>query len=304
MAAILPSAGCLVKHVAEQNLARGDGNDPISDVLVRISWFAFTFLLATLLQQKEDVTAALLVVSGYCALFVWPPLATAALIAWVLYFAQSTFCAGAIALFVIGAVGYAATTIGLADVARNLTRDEACISPFDGMPNIYYCAQHIFFGFAVYASGTFSAICWSGFGVLCAIQSAYYVHRLVPRWHRIHFPLMHRFCAGPGDDDHMRAVVTKAFPAWSEWRVKELIVAATNKMESFADRAALSEAWWGGSWTGSIETALNRIGAVLAGSGTSDRPRMQYVIAEIVGHQYGAEERLRYLDAVFRGRAP
>lgn len=301
-------------QIVLDSLPRGQGTGIASRICSQISLFVTAYLAVYLIEDKRYLVAALVLLLGFTRFGHW------ALFGLLIYFAIGRYWAGvALASLFLGVYGLA-TWLGARNIRRNLYSGRANIEPLEGEFDLLLAPVLglAFFGFALLCSGIVSTLLWALFGLITVWQAGRFHYLLRSPWRRIHFPLMVRYAhiAGLetglaqstgsefGFEGALRALVTSAYPHWDDGQVDLLISSARDKMTSFSDREALSELFKRRNPL--IETSrLDEAMRVMERALTDPEEkgiRVRYVIAEVIGRDYGPQERLRYISSVLTGR--
>jgi len=303
-------------------VSRGRGTGPISRILSGISLFILVYFLIHLLKNQQYLPFGILLILSILSFTPFGNLFPIGVIGLFIYFLIINYWVGAILILLCGAITWTSVWFGARNIKRNLYGGRAEVDPFEGMFDLLFIfiLQLIFFGLALLTSSILSIIFWVLLGIitLFEIMTRYYP-RLKSPWCKLHFPLMMRYSALVGHQmgatkttdkefdmkDVLRSLVKSAYPYWEDNEVNLLINAAEQKMANFTDREVLETIFRKNNPPidlNKLKEVMEKINAALRNPEEKGL-YVRYVIGEIVGRDYGEQERLKYIHAVIAGQA-
>lgn len=295
-------------EIVYDKLNRGEETGPISRILSGIAILILVYLLVHLFKDQQYIPLGILLI------FCFTRFSQLVSIGLLVYFLVVGYWLGATLLLLYVAIGRASVWFGVRNIKRNLCTNRAKVSPFEGLFSLLLCAfifQLVLFILALVTTGIISLILWVLFGLIILWEGGFFYHRLSSPWRRLHFSLMVRYSAIAGSmvaadiAEVLRVLIKNVYPNWEDDEINSLIESAEEKMADFSERGELEELFKKSKPSldqnkirelmGIIETALR--------NPEKKRLRIGYVIGEIVGRDYGEQERLKYIHAVITGKA-
>lgn len=298
-----------------EKLLRGEGTGPVSKILSVAGLLVLVYLLVQLLKDQQYVPLGILLIFGFTRFGHW------ILLGLLVYFLFSKYWIGVVLLFLNYIIAWTSGWFGRRNITKNLYSARANVDPFEGMHDMLYVLifQLAFFGLALLTSGILSIIFWLLFGLVTLFEAGRYYNRLSSPWRKIHFSLMIRYCAIVGYQtglaertgkefgiyETLNDLIKSAYSYIGDDEVRLLIGSAENKLVNFDDREALKEFFKKKNPSISYDN-LEQLIAKIETTIKSSKERgwlIRYVIAEIVGRDYGEHERLKYVCALLTGKA-
>jgi len=289
-------------------LNRGEGSGAISRILSGIALLLLVCLSVHLFKDRQYVPLGILLISCFNRFNVLVSIGL------LVYFLIVEYWLGATLLLLYVVMGWASAWFGARNIKRNLYTGRAEVSPFEGLFSLLLCGfifQLVLFILTSVTTGIVLLILWVLFGLIVLWEGGFLYHRLSAPWRRLHFSLMVRYSAVagpmyPADITEVLRVLTKnVYPNWEDDDINSLIESAEEKMTNFRDRAELEELFKKSKPPldqNKLQELMDRIETALRNP-EKKMLRIGYVIGEIVGRDYGEQERLKYIHAVITGKA-
>jgi len=310
-----PSLADIIHDKAYRRTTRGRTTGPYSRLLSGICTLLFVFILVSLFKDKHYIPLVALVALAMT------PIAPLAVLGSFIYFLYAKYWTGAILLAVYWLIGWLSVRFGIRYNAKRITGQAAYVDPFEGMPDVGTAGiiELCSFALALLITGALAIPFWVLFGLATAYRLFFYYFRLRSRWATLHYPLMLRYTAIAASqmavaareekqysaESTLHALVTSAYPGWTSEQVVSLISSAKQKMLAFADREPLEDYIRSRNASldeNALSESMGKIQAALNGP-ERDAILLGYVIAEIVGRDFGDKERTKYLAECISGRA-
>ena len=307
--------GRIENETAYERMARGEGTGPTSRVLSGVNLLALIYLLVYLFKDQQYLPLIVLLALGFTRFGHWVSIGL------LIYFVVAKYWVGTALVLLYGGLGWLSVWFGVRNIKRNQNSSRANIDPFEGMGDLVFILifQLVFFGLALLTSGFLSIVFWVLFALVAFFEAGRFYHRLSSPWRRLHFPLMVHYSAiaghqmGAADstdkefniEQALYSLVKTAYHYMDDGEVHSLIESAKKKMTGFTDRRALK----GLFQKNSPSMDHNRLPEVMDKIETSLGNReekglyVRYVVAEIVGRDYGEQERTKYVHAIVTGQA-
>ncbi|TEU21884.1 MAG: hypothetical protein E3J21_01330 [Anaerolineales bacterium] len=309
------SFGDIIHDIARRRTSRGRTTGPYSRLLSGVCNLLFIYILVSLFKDKYYIPLVALVA------LVMTPIAPLAVLGSFIYFLYVKYWTGVILLAVLWLIGWLSVRFGIRYNAKRITGQAAYVDPFEGMPDVGTAGiiQLCLFALALLIPGTLAIPFWVLFGLATAYRLFFYYFRLRSPWATLHYPLMLRYtaiCASQmamaarqgeqySAESTLHALVTSAYPGWTSEQVVSLISSAKQKMLVFTDREPLEHCIRSRNPSldrNALSESMGKIQAALNGP-DRDAIVLGYAIAEIVGRDFGDNERTKYLAEFFSGRA-
>jgi len=303
------------KEIAFNKMGRGKGTGPISRILSIVQLIVFVYIVIFLFKDKQYLPFIILLLLGVTKFGHW------VLIGLLIYFISTQYWTGVSLVLLSQGIGFLSVWFGLRNIKKNQFSGKADIDPFEGMDDIIITLifQLIFLVLALLTSNTLSIIFWILFGLLTVYESGRFYHRLSSPWRRLHFPLMVHYLSIAGSllaiqeitgkefdiQIALRTLVNKAYPYMENDEVNSILESAKKKMTNFNDKEELKlliQRKRNILDQNNLNDLLNKIETTLM-SPKNNAMFVKYVIAEIIGRDYGKQERLNYIYAVLTGQA-
>jgi len=302
-------------EIAYEKVGRGEGIGPISRILSGVNLLVLVYLLVYLFKDQQYLPLIILLALGFTRFGHWVSIGI------LIYFIVTKYWVGTALVLLYGGIGWLSVWFGVRNIKRNLYSGRANIDPFEGMADLLFILifQLAFFGLALLTSGIISIVFWVLFGLISFWEVYRYYYRLSSPWRRLHFPLMVHYSAIVGYqmgvaestgkefniEEALRSLVKTAYRYMEDDEVNSLIESAEEKMTNFSDREALQELFQRSNpsvESNKLQELMDKIEASLKNQEEKGL-RIRYVIAEIVGRDYGEQERIKYIHAVITGQA-
>ena len=305
----------LENEIASREISRGAKTGSVSAILSNVCLLALVYLLVQLFKDKHYLPLIIMLVLGFTRLGHWVSIGL------FIYFVVSQYWVGASLILLYGGIGWFSFWFGLRNVKGNLGGRRANIDPLEGMHDLLFILilQLVFFGLALLTSGVLSIVFWVFFGLVTLFEILRYYHRLGSPWRRLHFPLMMhcfiilgkqmRSAESTGKESSIKealySLVKTAYPGMEDDEAYSLIDSAERRMDTFSDQGALTEL--SQKSNPSLDPAKRQAGMDTIETTLkypkSDGSFIRYVIAEVIGRDYGEQERLKYIKAIITGQA-
>jgi len=298
-----------VEHeIVYDKLNRGEETGAISRILSGITILILVYLSVHLFKDQQYIPLGILLISCFNRFNMLVSIGL------LVYFFIAEYWSGATLLLLYVVIGWASAWFGARNIKRNLYTNRAKVSPFEGLFPILLCAfifQVILFILASVATGIVSLILWAIFGLIVLWAGGFLYHRSSSPWRRLHFSLMARYSAIVGSmlaadiTEVLGVLIKNVYPDWGDDEINSLIESAEEKMVDFSDRVELEELFKKSKPPldqNKLQELMDRIGTALRNP-EKKMLRIGYVIGEIVGRDYGEQERLKYIHAVITGKA-
>lgn len=289
--------------------SKGEGTGPTSRILSNVSLLILVYLLVTLIKSHFYLPAILLLILGFTRFSLW------SFIGFLIYFVYIHYWAGVIITILLGIVGWISAWAGMNNIKRNFHNDRAKVDPFEGMGDLLVVLifQTLFFVLALITSGFLSISFWIVFTIVTLFEVTCYYHRLASPWKRLHYSLMTRYAffiglqasiaKKTGKKLDINAIligfVKNIYPDWTQEEVESFLESIDKKMEKFADRESLVNAFKKDNPPLDV-IKLNKELNEFHESFKRKNPR--WIIAEIVERDHGKDEKIKYLQSVATGR--
>lgn len=302
-------------EIALEKMGRGEGTGPISRILSGVNLLTLVYLMVYLFKDQQYVPLGILLILGFTRFGHWVS------IGFLVYFIITKYWIGTALVLLYGGIGWLSVWFGVRNIKRNLYSGRSTVDPFEGSPILLpvFIFQLIFFALALLTSNILSAIFWALFGLVILYETGFFYHRLRAPWCRLHFPLMVRYAGIAGykvaeakstaKDFHIKealsTLVKSAYPYMKDDEVDSLIGSAEKKMANFSDREALNELFMKGKSSidcNKLQELMDKIEIALKNQEEKGL-YIRYVIAEIIGRDYGEQERQKYIHSVITGQA-
>lgn len=309
------SFGDVIYDMAYRRTSRGRTTGPYSRLISGVWLLLLVYILVSLFKDKHYIPLVVL------AALVMTPISPLAVLGSFIYFLYVKYWTGVILLAVLWLVGWLSVRFGIRYNAKRITGQAAYVDPFEGMSDVGIAGiiQLCSFALALLITGALAIPFWVLFGLAIAYRLFSYYFRLRSPWATLHYSLMLRYtaiCASQmavaareekqySTESTLHALVTSAYPGWTSEQVISLISSAKQKMLAFADREPLEDyiRLRNPSLDGNaLSESMDKIQAALNGP-DRDAILLGYVIAEIVGRDFGDNERTKYLIEFISGRA-
>ena len=302
------------EHLALRDLERGRRPSPAARIISHVGLLLIVFVLAHLIERREWLAMGLLLLATL------PRLGLFALLASLVYRIVVADWIGAGALATSAVLAVASGALSFRYAKADLRMRRTGISAFEGWgPALGLAVQIAALTGAVLLPQIPSVIAWCVFAVALLLQASRYYFRLATPWRRVHYPLMFRWsqfaallavqgvdeASDPDVELALHEFVRSVFPSYNSTETKEFVDAAEEARRSFSDEGALRDLYSQADPTvngSAMEELLGAIRRVFASS-ESIATRLAFIIAVIVEHDYGKDERARYLYAVLKGDA-
>jgi len=297
-------------ELAYQKMSKGEDTGPISRILSNVSILVLVFLLVTLFRAQFYWPALLLLILGFTRFGHWVSIGL------LVYFAIIQYWTGVIIMTVYGAVGWLSAWYGMRNIKKNLYSGKVNVDPFEGMVDLLFLLifQVVFFAAALFTSGILSIIFWVLFGLVTLFEAGRFYHRLASPWRQLHYPLMVRYAAVAGyqagvaqrenKEFDMEAAINEfakvIYPDWTEEEIQKFLKTIDEKMNSFADKDNLL-AFFKKIKPQIEDKEVDDLLGKVQEHFKKKNPR--WVIAEVVEHDYGVDERIKYLYSIIVGQA-
>lgn len=299
--------------IAGEKFRKGEGTNPLSKILSLISLHLFVFIIACIFNEKMYIQTALFIVLGLT------PLSVFVCIGFIVYFIIIKYWIGVILCLIYLIITQFATSYGVNTVKKNLISGKSNINPFEGAIEIklIYIILPLF-GFALITNGIISIILWVIYGLLTILLSLKILYRTREKWRQIHFPLMYRYSTFSGYEEGIREKEKREFEiknplvrlilsAYENMNYEEAVIIykdAQDKLINFQDKLSLQRLLnekFKNVITSKLEEMLAKTENLTKSE--NDYLSIRYVISEIVEKEFGSDERIEYLFAVFSGKA-
>jgi len=298
-----------------EKLLRGEGTGPISKLLSVAGLLVLVYLMVHLLKDQQFIPLGILLILGFTRFGHW------ILLGLLVYFLFSKYWTGVALLILNYVIAWTSGWFGSKNIRKNLYSARASVDPFEGMGDLFFILilQLVVFGMALLTSGILSIIFWLLFGLVTLFEAGRYYHRLGSPWRKLHFPLMVRYAAIIGYEtgrsridgsefsfpEALSNLIKSAYPYIEDVEVDSMIESAEKKMINFSDRIALQELFEKNNPSvgqNKIQELMDKIETTLKNPEEKGL-RVRYTIGEIVGRDYGEQERLKYIRAVISGQS-
>lgn len=305
----------VLNEAAIRKMQRGEGTGPVSRISSHISLLLLVYTAGRLIKDGLYLPLVILAVFSFTRFFTW------VMLIFIVYFVFVAYIPGVILLGAYVLSAWASAWFGTRNIKRSFGAENAYVDPLEGMGDILlvFILQAPFLLVASFTSGVISIVAWGLFILVSLFFMGRYFYRLSSPWRRLHFPLMYRYSGLAGQEmglaqvenrefdvrAALRNLVKSVYPNWQDDEADALVNSARERMVAFKDREAFV------SFLKSRNPTLDpqRLNEFLQKTGDLlKRPDekgmlVRYVIAEIVGRIHSEQERLKYLQAIFSGRA-
>lgn len=304
-------------EVVYKKLSRGRETGPISRILSGICLFTLVYLLVNLFKNEKYLPFIILLILGFTPLGFW------ILVGLLIFFIITKYWFGVILILLYGVLSQLSGYFGEKNIKRILNSKRSNVDPFEGHFEMSYIfiLQFIFFGLAFLTSGIFSIILWVLFTFVILYEVYIFYFRLSSPWRRLHFSLMMRYATIAGRQmglakstgkefsirEALGILVKSAYPHIDDTEINLLIKSAKEKMVKFDDKEALEKLIQKNNTAmdkNKLREVVDKLEDMLKDPEKEKKGLyIRYVIAEIVGRDYGEKERLNYINAVILGQA-
>lgn len=303
------------KEIAYEKVGRGERTGPLSRILSGINILILVFILTYLFKDHKYLPLGILLVSFFTSFGHWIGIGV------IIYFIVTGYWSGAFLLSLYVITSWSWVWFGMRSIKRNLYSGRANVDPFEGMYDLLpiFIIQVLSFGIALITNGILSIVFWVIFAIVTIYEVGRYYVRLAQPWRRLHFPLMIRYSSIAGYQmgaaestgnefsikQVLRSLVKTAYPYMEDDEVSSLIDSAEKKMINFSDREVLGGLFQRSNLSADhnkFQELMDKIETVLKNPKEKGL-LIRYVIAEIVGRDYGEQERIKYIHAVITGQA-
>lgn len=305
----------VLNEAAMRKVQRGESTGAVSRILSHFSLLFLVYTAAQLIKDGLYLPLVILPVFSFSRFFTW------VMLIFIAYFVFVAYIPGAVLLGAYVLSTWASAWFGMRNIKRSLYAEHAYIDPLEGMGDLLLVLilQAPLLLVGAFAQGIASIISWVLFALVTLFVIGRYSFRLSSPWRRLHYPLMFRYSGFAGQEmglaqmekrefdvrGALRNLVKSVYPNWQDDEVDALVNSAGERMVAFKDREAFVSLLKSRNPTldsQRLNELLQTMGDLLK---RPDEKGMlvRYVIAEIVGRIHGEQERLKYLQAVFSGRA-
>lgn len=300
----------VIDGIAYRKASRGEGTGPASKMFSSLNILIFVLWLVTLFKAKFYWVALTLLISVFTRFGLWVSIVL------LIYFVIVHYWVGIVFLFTYGVIGWISAWLGIKNIKNNLYSGKTQVDPFEGMPDIsfFYIFQVIFLSLALLIPGIPSVASWILFGIVTLFVLYRFYYRLVPRWRRLHCPLMVRYAPVVGYhsgiakrenkkfdmDPSLKDFIKSIYPSLSSEELEDYLNTVDAKMESFAERNGLISVFRKDNLvvdSKKLNEALDEFHKHLK----KRNPR--WIIAEVIERDYGVDEKINYLQAILTGQA-
>ncbi|MFZ3122914.1 MAG: hypothetical protein WA104_06120 [Thermodesulfovibrionales bacterium] len=301
--------------IAYEKVGRGEGTGPISRILSGINILILVFILTYLFKDHKYIPLGILLVSFFTSFGHWIGMGV------IIYFVITRYWSGAFLLSLYVIISFFWVWFGMRSIKRNLYSGRASVDPFEGMHDLLpiFIIQVLSFGIALITNGILSIVFWVIFALVTIYEVGRYYVRLASPWRRIHFPLMVRYSSIAGYQmgtaertgkefsikDVLHTLVKSAYPYMEDYQADSLIKSAQEKMYNFSDKEALKKLFHKSKHSiddNKLQELMDKIETALKNPQEKGL-LVRYIIGEIIGKDYGEQERLKYIHAVITGQA-
>jgi len=304
------------ENLAYKQTKQGKGTGLTSKMLSGVNIFLWVYLVIVLFKDQFYIPALFFLALAFTRFSHWASIGLA------VYFGLIGYWKGFVLLLVVGLIGWGSVWFGMKNVKKNLFSDKAEISPFEGMQDLvlYFIIQVVLLILALVTSGILSLILWLLFGLITLVEISRYYFRLRHPWCKVHYSLMQRYSMiagrhaglaerkGDGDFDIREALadfVKIIYPTWDKSKVDSFLDGVLGKLNNFSDREDLLKFFKKINPNVKQDT-LKKLGDKIRKELKNPKDKsgkVAWVIAEVIGKDYGKNERIRYLHAVITSEA-
>jgi hypothetical protein len=301
-------------NLALEKFKKGEGSGPISKLISIISLHSLVLIIAVLFNEKQFIPLGIFLVLSFTPVGIWVSLAL------VIYFIIIKFWIGVVLIVLYAFFVWFSSWLGMRNIKKNLLSNKSTINPFEGIFELKVLTIAILtlFGLALITNGTLSVILWILYLIITFFLLIRLYTRIRTKWSQIHYSLMIRYAsfsgleAGTSESEKREFIIENplvqliqsAYAFADKDKARELFNQAKMKLDKFQDSKGFEKLLKRKNPNIDSLSLLNVLTKMeqLAKTG-QNKLLVRYVIGEIVGNDFGDDERLKYLIATYMGEA-